>query len=408
MIIPLDVRKIREDFPILSEKVNGKPLIYLDNAATTQKPLSVIQGISDFYLHSNSNIHRGVHHLSRESTRLYEEARQKVQSFIGAASDREIVFTAGATASINAIAAAFADGVLQSGDEILLSEMEHHANIVPWQLAAQRKGCSIKVIPMNDQGELLLDQPEKYFSEKTKIAAITHISNSLGTINPIAEFIKKAHQANIPVLVDASQSIQHLPIDVQELDCDFLVFSGHKIYAPTGIGVLYGKEKWLDRLPPYQGGGDMIDRVSFEKTTYNQLPFKFEAGTMNFVGAHALGLALDYLNSLQRDKIQAWESMLFNYAKSQMSNLDGIRFIGNAKNQTAAISFIMKDIHQFDIGMVLDKMGIAVRTGTHCNEPVMTHFGIDGTVRASFAFYNTFEEVDQFIAGLEKVNMMFG
>lgn len=408
MNTPLDVPKIREDFPILAEKLNGKPLIYLDNAATTQKPISVIQGISDFYTHYNSNIHRGIHHLSRESTRLYEEARKKVQSFIGAASEREIVFTAGATASINAIAAAFADGVLQEGDEILLSEMEHHANIVPWQLAAQRKGCFIKVIPMNDHGDLILDQPEIYFSEKTKIAAITHISNSLGTINPIAEFIRKAHLADIPVLIDASQSIQHLPLDVQELDCDFLVFSGHKVYAPTGIGVLYGKEKWLDRLPPYQGGGDMIDHVSFEKTTYNQLPFKFEAGTMNYVGAHALGLALDYLNLIQRAKIQEYESNLFNYAKAQMSKVEGLRFIGEAKNQTAAISFIINNIHQFDIGMVLDKMGIAVRTGTHCNEPVMTHFGIDGTVRASFAFYNTFDEVDQMIAGLEKVNMMFG
>jgi cysteine desulfurase / selenocysteine lyase len=403
-----EVSKVRADFPILAQTVNGKPLIYLDNAATTQKPMKVIQGISDFYSHSNSNIHRGVHHLSQESTRLYEEARKKVRHFIGAAHDREIVFTAGATASINAIASAFADGILKAGDEILLSEMEHHANIVPWQLAAQRKGCTIKVIPMDPNGDLILDQPEKYFTDKTAIAAITHVSNSLGTINPIAEFIRVAHQANIPVLIDAAQSIQHLPINVQELDCDFLVFSGHKVYAPTGIGVLYGKEKWLDKLPPYQGGGDMIDHVSFERTTYNQLPFKFEAGTMNYVGAHALGLALDYLNEVGRNQIGAYEQRLFEYAKVKLQEIDGIQFIGNATRQTAVISFLIDQIHQYDMGMILDKMGIALRTGTHCNEPVMTHFGIDGTVRASFAFYNTMDEIDSLINGLQKVKFMLG
>lgn len=403
-----DFLQIRSDFPILNQQVHGKALIYFDNAATTQKPQQVIQGITDFYTHYNSNIHRGVHRLSQESTRLYEEARQKVQAFIHARSEKEIVFTAGATASINAVATSFGDSYLSPGDEILLSQMEHHANIVPWQIVANRKGCSIKVIPMNDAGELLLEQLDSLLTEKTKIVAVTQVSNSLGTINPVREIIEKAHQLGIPVLIDGSQAIQHQEINVTELDCDFYVFSGHKIYAPTGIGVLYGKERWLEKLPPYQGGGDMIDHVSFEKTTYNQLPFKFEAGTMNFVGAHALGLALDYVSAIGMKSIMEREAKLLQYATSQLQQIEGTRIIGNASHKASVLSFVMDQIHQFDIGMVLDKMGVALRTGTHCNEPVMNFFGIDGTVRASFAFYNTEDEINTFIRGIEKVKLMFG
>lgn len=403
-----DFLQIRSDFPILNQQVHGKALIYFDNAATTQKPQQVIQGITDFYTHYNSNIHRGVHLLSQESTRLYEEARQKVQAFIHARSEKEIVFTAGATASINAVATSFGDSFLSSGDEILLSQMEHHANIVPWQIVANRKGCSIKVIPMNETGELLLEQLDSLLTEKTKIVAVTQVSNSLGTINPVKEIIEKAHQQGIPVLIDGSQAIQHQEINVTELDCDFYVFSGHKIYAPTGIGVLYGKERWLEKLPPYQGGGDMIDHVSFEKTTYNQLPFKFEAGTMNFVGAHALGLALDYVSAIGMKSIMEREAKLLQYATSQLQQIEGTRIIGTASHKASVLSFVMDQIHQYDIGMVLDKMGVALRTGTHCNEPVMNFFGIDGTVRASFAFYNTEDEINTFIRGIEKVKLMFG
>ncbi len=403
-----DFLQIRSDFPILNQQVHGKALIYFDNAATTQKPQQVIQGITDFYTHYNSNIHRGVHRLSQESTRLYEEARQKVQAFIHARSEKEIVFTAGATASINAVATSFGDSYLSPGDEILLSQMEHHSNIVPWQIVANRKGCSIKVIPMNDAGELLLEQLDSLLTEKTKIVAVTQVSNSLGTINPVKEIIEKAHQQGIPVLIDGSQAIQHQEINVTELDCDFYVFSGHKIYAPTGIGVLYGKERWLEKLPPYQGGGDMIDHVSFEKTTYNQLPFKFEAGTMNFVGAHALGLALDYVSAIGMKSIMEREANLLQYATSQLQQIEGTRIIGTASHKASVLSFVMDQIHQFDIGMVLDKMGVALRTGTHCNEPVMNFFGIDGTVRASFAFYNTEDEINTFIRGIEKVKLMFG
>ena len=403
-----DFQQIRQEFPILQKAVHGKPLIYFDNAATTQKPLKVIESITEFYTSYNSNIHRGVHRLSQESTRLYEEARKKVQNFIHAASDKEIVFTAGATASINAIAYSFGEAMLTEGDEILLSQMEHHANIVPWQLVAQRKSCKIKIIPMNQDGELLLDQLQLLITEKTKIIAITQVSNSLGTINPVREVIRIAHDHGVPVLVDGSQAIQHQLVDVRDLDCDFYAFSGHKIYAPTGIGVLYGKEKWLEKLPPYQGGGDMIDHVSFEKTTFNQLPFKFEAGTMNYVGAHALGVALDFLSSIGMESIMAREAQLLSYATEKIKQFPGLRIIGNAREKAAVLSFILNDIHQFDIGMVLDKMGIAVRTGTHCNEPVMTFFGIEGTVRASFAFYNTEDEIDRLMDGIEKINLMFG
>lgn len=403
-----NLNQIRSDFPILSQKVYGKDIVYFDNAATTQKPRQVIEAISNFYSQTNSNIHRGVHYLSEKSTEAYENARKTVQAYLGAKHLHEIVFTAGTTAGINAVAFSFGERFVKEGDEILITHMEHHANIVPWQMLADRKGAILKVAPINEKGELILEELDKHITPKTKILAISQVSNSLGTVNPIKEIIRKAHEKGIPVLVDGAQAIQHGKVDVQDLDADFYVFSGHKIYGPTGIGVLYGKEKWLEQIPPYQGGGDMIKHVTFEKTIYNDLPFKFEAGTINYVGAVGLEAAMKYIETIGLEFIENYEKELLNYATGKLSKIEGLRIFGTAKNKIAVTSFLLEGIHQFDVGMVLDKMGIAVRTGTHCTEPIMTFFGIDGTVRPSYAFYNTFEEIDQLAEALVKIKVMFG
>ena len=402
-----NVEEIRKDFPILSQKIYGKPLVYLDNAATTQKPNSVINTISSFYQNTNSNIHRGVHLLSEKSTEAYESARKNIQEHIGAENLYEIIFTAGTTAAINTIAYSFGEKFVNESDEIIVSHLEHHANIVPWQLLAERKKAILKVAPITSNGEINIPELKKLFSNKTRILAISHVSNSLGTINPVKEIISFAHSQGVPVLVDGAQSIQHGKIDVRDMDCDFFVFSGHKIYGPTGIGVLYGKEKWLEQLPPYQGGGDMIKSVSFERTTFNELPFKFEAGTMNYVGAAGLSSAIDYVNKIGLENIEVYEKQLLDYCTKKISDIEGLTIIGTATNKISVVSFVMENIHQYDIGMVLDKMGIAVRTGTHCTEPVMTFFNIDGTVRASFSFYNTFDEIDILIESLKKIKTMF-
>jgi len=406
--VAFNIEKIRQDFPILSQQVYGKPLIYFDNAATTQKPKEVINTISSFYEKTNSNIHRGVHYLSEESTAAYESARETVRKFINAKELYEIVFTAGATASINAIAFSFGEKFIKSGDEIIVSQMEHHANIVPWQMLAERKNAVLKVIPMNEKGELNIEELNTLITNRTKIISVVHVSNSLGTVNPVKEIIDKAHSHNIPVLIDGSQSIQHSKIDVQELDCDFFVFSGHKVYAPTGIGVLYGKEKWMEQLPPYQGGGDMIKNVSFEKTTYNELPFKFEAGTMNYVGATGLSAAIKYIENIGLENIYNYEQQLLNYATQRLTEIENVKIYGTSQNKISVISFLLNNIHQYDAGMLFDKMGVAVRTGTHCTEPIMKHFNISGTVRASFSFYNTKEEIDIFVESIKKIQTMFG
>lgn len=402
------IKQIRSDFPILSQKVYRKNLVYFDNAATTQKPRQVIEAISNFYSQTNSNIHRGVHFLSEKSTEAYEDARKTVQVFIGAKLGHEVVFTSGTTAGINMVAFSFGEKFINEGDEILITHIEHHANIVPWQMLAQRKNAVLKVAPINQNGELILEEMEKLFTSKTKILALSQVSNSLGTVNPIKEIIQKAHARGIPVLVDGAQAIQHGKVDVQDLDADFYVFSGHKIYAPTGIGVLYGKEKWLEQLPPFMGGGDMIKHVTFEKTSYNDLPFKFEAGTINYVGAVGLGAAIRYIENIGLDFIQSYEKELLDYATEKLLKIEGLRMFGTAKNKIAVTSFLLEGIHQFDVGMVLDKMGIAVRTGTHCTEPIMAFFGIDGTVRPSYAFYNTYEEIDQLVDALGRIKVMFG
>ena len=403
----MDITKIRADFPILSREVYGKPLVYFDNAATSQKPQCVIDKIAEMYTTVNSNVHRGVHYLSQAATDEHEAARTTVQKFINAFSPNEIVFTRGATESINLVASSFCHKFCKEGDEILITAMEHHSNIVPWQLQAEELGLKIKVAPINDEGELLIDELEKLISNNTKLIAVTHISNVLGSINPIDKIIEIAHSYNVPILIDAAQSVQHAKVDVQKLDCDFLVFSSHKVYGPTGVGVLYGKEKWLNELPPYQGGGEMIENVSFEKTTFNHLPFKFEAGTPDFVGTAALAAALNYVTSIGLDNIASHEDELLRYATEKMSTIPGMRIIGTAKNKSSVISFLIDNIHPYDIGTLLDKMGIAVRTGHHCAEPLMKELGIDGTVRASFAFYNTKEEVDIFLSGLKRIVAMF-
>lgn len=403
----IDINKIRTDFPILAREVYGKPLVYLDNAATTQKPQCVMDKITEMYSTVNSNVHRGVHYLSQAATDEHEAARKTVQRFINANIPEEIVFTRGATESINLVASSFCRSFCKEGDEILITAMEHHSNIVPWQIQADIRGLKIKVIPINKDGELIMEEFEKLISPRTKLIAATHISNVLGTINPIDEIIRIAHSHNIPVLIDAAQSVQHAKVDVQKIDCDFLVFSSHKIYGPTGIGVLYGKEEWLNALPPYQGGGEMIESVSFEKTTFNKLPFKFEAGTPDFVGTAALATALDYVSSIGLDNIAEYESELLRYATEKMLNLPGIKIIGTAQHKSSVISFVFNKIHPYDIGTLLDKMGIAVRTGHHCAEPLMKIMGVEGTVRASFAFYNTKEEVDMLVKGLERIIKMF-
>lgn len=402
-----DVDKIREDFPILSEKIKDKPLVYLDNGATTQKPQCVIDAITECYTKYNSNIHRGVHTLSQKATVAYEDARDAVKEFINAADTKEIVFTSGATGAINLVAFSFGEKYISKGDEIIVSEMEHHANIVPWQMLCERKGAKLKVIPFNDEGELILSELDNLITDRTKLISVTHISNTLGTINPIKQIIDKAHSHDIPVLIDGAQAIHHVEVDVQELDCDFYVFSGHKIYGPTGIGVLYGKEKWLNRMPPYQGGGDMIDSVSFEKTTYNELPFKFEAGTTNYVGAIGLGAAIRYVKNLGIKNIAAYEDELLEYATQKLSSIEGLKIYGTAKNKASVISFLLDGIHFLDAGTILNHLNIAVRTGTHCTEPIMQHYGIDGTIRASFSFYNKKEEIDSLYDGLLRVMKMF-
>lgn len=402
-----DVNKIREDFPILSRTVYGKPLVYLDNGATTQKPRCVVDAMVEEYYSVNANVHRGVHFLSQQATNLHEASRETVRRFINAGSTNEIVFTRGTTESINLVASSFVESQMKEGDEVIVSVMEHHSNIVSWQLQAMRKGIVLKVIPMNDCGELLLDEYEKLFSPRTRLVSVAHVSNVLGTINPVKQIIEMAHAHQVPVLIDGAQGIPHMPVDVQDLDADFYVFSGHKIYGPTGVGVLYGKENWLDKLPPYQGGGEMIQNVSFEKTTFNQLPFKFEAGTPDYIGTTALAKALDYVSAIGMDQIAAYEHELTVYAMQRLKEIPNMRIFGEAVHKGGVISFLVGNIHHFDMGTLLDRLGIAVRTGHHCAEPLMRRLGIEGTVRASFGIYNTKEEVDALVAGIERVSRMF-
>jgi cysteine desulfurase/selenocysteine lyase len=396
----------RDDFPILNRTVNNHRLVYFDNAATTQKPKSVIDALSFYYTHFNSNIHRGVHSLSREATALFEETRETVRKFINACSTQEIIFTRGTTESINLVASSFGKQCIHEGDEVLITEMEHHSNIVPWQLICEDKKATLKVLPFNETGALCLDLLEEFLTEKTKIVAVTHTSNTLGTVNDIKTIITQAHAKNIPVLIDGAQAMSHEKIDVQTLDCDFFTFSGHKMYAPMGVGVLFGKEKWLNAMPPYQGGGEMVDRVSFEKTTYNELPYKFEAGTPSVGDVIGLKAAIEYLESVGIEKIAAYQQKLYRYAFEKLSQIDGIEFYGTAPRKAAILSFNLKGIHPFDVGALLDPLGIAVRTGHHCTQPIMTKFGIPGTVRASFALYNTFEESDLFVDAVKKAKQM--
>lgn len=402
-----DVTKIRKDFPILSRKVYDRPLVYLDNAATTQKPLCVLDAMREEYLNVNANVHRGVHYLSQQATDLHEQAREKVRKFINAGSVNEIVFTRGTTESLNLVVSSFCDEFMSEGDEVIVSVMEHHSNIVPWQLQAARKGISLKVIPMNDKGELLLDEYEKLFTERTKIVSVAQVSNVLGTVNPVKEIVRIAHEHGVPVMVDGAQSTPHFAVDVQDIDCDFFAFSGHKMYGPTGVGVLYGKEDWLDRMPPYQGGGEMIESVSFEKTVFEHLPFKFEAGTPDYVATHGLATAIDYINSIGIDNISRHEQELTKYAMQKMQEIDGMRIFGTADHKDAVVSFLVGDIHHLDMGTLLDRLGIAVRTGHHCAQPLMIRLGIQGTVRASFAMYNTTEEIDALVEGIKRVCKMF-
>ena len=403
----MDLNKIREDFPILSRTVYNRPLVYLDNGATTQKPRCVVDAITDEYYSVNANVHRGVHFLSQQATELHEASRETVRRFINARSTNEIVFTRGTTESINLLAYSFGEAMMKEGDEVIISTMEHHSNIVPWQLLAERKGIRLRVIPITDEGELIMDEYERLFTEKTRLVSVMHVSNVLGTVNPVRRIIDIAHSHGVPVLIDGAQSTPHFAVDMQELDCDFFAFSGHKIYGPTGIGVLYGKEEWLDRLPPYQGGGEMIKNVSFEKTTFNELPYKFEAGTPDYVATHALAKALDYVSEIGMDNIQRHEQELTHYAMERMAEIPGMRFIGTAPEKDAVISFLVGDIHHLDMGTLLDRLGIAVRTGHHCAEPLMRRMGIEGTVRASFGLYNTKEEVDILVAGIDRVRKMF-
>ena len=403
-----DITKVRESFPILSRTVYGKPLVYLDNGATTQKPLCVLDAMQEEYLNVNANVHRGVHWMSQQATDLHEAARETVRKFINARSTTEIVFTRGTTESLNLVASSFVEGCMKEGDEVIVSTMEHHSNIVPWQLQEQRKGIVLKVIPMTDEGELLLEEYEKLFTERTKLVSVTQVSNVLGTINPVKEMIRIAHEHGVPVVVDGAQSVPHFAVDVQDLDCDFLAFSGHKVYGPTGVGVLYGKEEWLDRLPPYQGGGEMIERVSFEKTTFECPPLKFEAGTPDYIATHGLATALDYVTSLGMDNILAHEQDLTRYALQQLREIEGMHIYGHRNGSgDAVISFNVGDIHHMDLGTLLDQLGIAVRTGHHCAQPLMDRLGILGTVRASFGLYNTREEVDALVAGIKRIAMMF-
>ena len=402
-----DVQKIREDFPILQREVYKRPLVYLDNAATTQKPLCVLDAMREEYLNVNANVHRGVHYLSQQATDLHEAARETVRAFINARKIEEIVFTRGTTEAINLVASSYCESQMKVGDEVLVTEMEHHSNIVSWQLQAQRKGIVVKHLPITDEGLLCLDDIDAYLTERTKLVSVAHVSNVLGTINPVKDIIRKAHERGIPVLVDAAQSAPHMKIDVQDMDCDFLALSGHKMYGPTGIGVLYGKEEWLEKLPPYQGGGEMIDKVTWEKTTFERLPFKFEAGTPDYVATHGLATAIKYMQTVGLENIEAHEKELTRYCMEQMRTIPGIRFFGEAPHKDAVVSFLVGDIHHLDLGTLLDRLGIAVRTGHHCAQPLMDRLGIAGTVRASFAMYNTKEEIDALVAGILRVSKMF-
>jgi cysteine desulfurase/selenocysteine lyase len=403
----ININKIRQDFPILNLQIYNKPLVYFDNGATTQKPQIVIDEIINCYTKINSNIHRGVHYLSEQSTLQYESARESVRKFINAKSVSEIIFTRGTTEAINLVAFSFSEKYISEGDEIIITEMEHHSNIVPWQMACDRKKAKLKILPFDDNGELLIEELDNLITDRTKIISVTHVSNSMGTINPIKKIIEKAHSHNIPVLIDAAQSVQHLDVDVQLLDCDFLAFSGHKIYAETGIGILYGKEKILEELPPYQGGGDMIKTVSFEKTTWADLPLKFEAGTSNYVGAITLGTAINYIQNIGLKNIAEYENHLLRYATEKLTSIENLKIFGTAKDKTSIISFNLLGIHHYDAGVMLDKLGIAVRTGTHCTEPIMQHFNITGTLRASFAMYNTTDEIDKLYEGILKIKKIF-
>ncbi|NPA44605.1 MAG: cysteine desulfurase [Chlorobi bacterium] len=404
----INIQKIKQDFPILSQKIYGKELVYLDNGATTQKPIQVIEKLKSFYSEINSNIHRGVHYLSNKSTEEYENARKTVKEFINAKSTKEIIFTKGTTEAINLVAFSFGETFINEGDEILVSQTEHHSNIVPWQMMCKRKGAKLVVIPAKANGELDLEKYKLLLNSRTKLVAVAHVSNSLGIINSVKEIIDEAHKVGAKVLIDGAQAIQHLKIDVQNLNCDFYTFSGHKIYAETGIGVLFGKEETLNQLSPYQGGGDMIKTVSFEKTEYADLPFKFEAGTANYVGAVSIAEAIKYLNNIGLQEIENHEKELIDYATEKLLEIEGLKIIGTSKHKTSAISFVLEGIHHYDAGLILDKLGIAVRTGTHCAEPTMKHFGITGTIRASFAIYNTKEDIDKLVLGINKVKLMFG
>ena len=410
-----DIAKIREDFPILSREVYQKPLVYLDNAATTQKPLCVLDAMRDEYLNVNANVHRGVHYLSQQATDLHEAAREKVREFINARKIEEIVFTRGTTEAINLVASSFCESQMKEGDEVIVTEMEHHSNIVSWQLQAMKRGIVVKHLAINDEGTLLIDQLESLISERTKIISVAHVSNVLGTVNPVEDIIKVAHAHGIPVLVDGAQSAPHFKVDVQAMDCDFFAFSGHKMYGPTGIGVLYGKEEWLEKLPPYQGGGEMIDKVTWEKTTFERLPFKFEAGTPDYIATHGLAKAIDYISVLGFEAIQQHEEELTRYCMEQLMTIEGMKIYGPdlvlgsgpGTKKDAVVSFNVGDIHHLDMGTLLDRLGIAVRTGHHCAQPLMDRLGISGTVRASFALYNTKEEVDVLVAGIRRVSQMF-
>ena len=404
-----DINKIRKDFPILSREVYGKRLVYLDNAATTQKPLCVLDAMREEYLNVNANVHRGVHYLSQQATDLHEAAREKVRQFINATKTEEIIFTRGTTEAINLVASSFCESQMREGDEVLVTEMEHHSNIVPWQLQAERRGIIVRHLPITDEGCLSMETLEASLTENTKLVSVAHVSNVLGTVNPVADIVRIAHQHGIPVLVDGAQSAPHMPIDVQTLDCDFFAFSGHKMYGPTGIGVLYGKEEWLEKLPPYQGGGEMIDKVTWEKTTFERLPFKFEAGTPDYVATHGLATAIDYMQEIGFDAIEAHERELTRYAMEQLQTIDGIRIYGPqcATAKDAVVSFNVGHIHHLDMGTLLDRLGIAVRTGHHCAQPLMSRLNVSGTVRASFALYNTKEEIDALVAGIRRVSQMF-
>jgi cysteine desulfurase/selenocysteine lyase len=401
-----DIQKIRRDFPILSTQVNGHPLVYFDNAATSQKPWSVIRAIESYYTKLNANVHRGVHHLSQSATDAFEESRKKIAAFIHARHEHEVIFTKGTTDSINLVASSFGNGFVAKNDVIIISALEHHSNIVPWQMLCENRGAVLQVIPINDRGELRMEALPEMLSGPVKLLAVNYVSNSLGTINPVREIIELAHRNHIPVLLDAAQAVQHMPLDVQELDVDFLAFSGHKMYGPTGIGVLYGKESWLDRMPPYQGGGEMIKTVSFAKTIYNDLPFKFEAGTPNIEAAICLGAAVDYIQYIGLDRIQEYEHGLLQYGIEQLSAIEGLKFVGTAADRASVISFNIEGVHPYDVGVILDQLGIAVRTGHHCTQPLMDFYCIPGTVRASFAFYNTKEEIDLLVRGVEKAVRM--